>query len=163
LGGRLPAEIGEQVTGEAAVARADGAADGDPRWAGRPHTLGDREERAVGAQREQHLADAPLVQGADGGERGVGIGEDLGLAVAGRSFRACSAPTIGSSSAAGSTETTSAPAAASARETLTPLPPGSVELTPRRTTPPRSSGPGRARVRSRLGLAVRVTTSPVTP
>ncbi|CAB4907192.1 unannotated protein [freshwater metagenome] len=64
---------------------------------------------------------------------------------------------MGSSSAAGSTDTTSAPAAATARETLTPLPPGSVLLAPSRATLPRSSGPGSASVRSRLGFAVRVT------
>src|SRR3954469_23050190 len=84
LGGRLPGQVGEQVAGEAAVARADGAADGDPRRLRRPHALGGREDRAVGAEGQQHLGDPALVQGADGGQRRVRVGEHLGLGHAGQ-------------------------------------------------------------------------------
>src|SRR3954469_7181014 len=83
-GGRRPGAGGEQVAGEAAVARADGAADGDPRRLRRPHALGGREDRAVGAEGQQHLGDPALVQGADGGQRRVRVGEHLGLGHAGQ-------------------------------------------------------------------------------
>ena len=51
----------------------------------------------------------------------------------------------------------SRPEATSARETLTPLPPDSWLTETARWTSPRAKGPGSATVRSRLGLAVKVT------
>src|SRR5690242_8345434 len=67
VGRERPGQVGEHVAGQAAVARADGAADGDRRRRGRPQPLGGREQRAVGAEREQDRADAAPVQCEDGG------------------------------------------------------------------------------------------------
>ena len=74
---------------------------------------------------------------------------------------ASSSRTNGSSGRAGSTAMVASPAATAAREMLTPLPPACEVIASTRTTAPRSSGPGSATVRSKLGLAVRVTIGPV--
>ena len=74
---------------------------------------------------------------------------------------ASSSRTNGSSVRAGSTAMVTRPAATAAREMLTPLPPACEVIASTRTTAPRSSGPGRATVRSKLGFAVSVTIGPV--
>ena len=63
---------------------------------------------------------------------------------------------------AGSTASVAAPWAARARETLTPLPPGSTRLDVARCTSPRRSA-SMTMARSMLGLGVRVTITPSPP
>ena len=80
LGRRGAGQVGEQVAGQAAVTGADGAADGDGGRPGRPDVaVGGRQQRAVAAQGEQHLGDAPVVQRAHGGQGHRRVAEDLVL------------------------------------------------------------------------------------
>ncbi len=73
---------------------------------------------------------------------------------------AISSWTNGSSGHAGSTATVATAAPTAALEMLTPLPPACDVIASTRWTAPRSSGPGNATVRSKLGLAVSVTIDP---